>query len=240
MGIFVKHEPCPKCGSRDNLARYLDGSAWCFGCHHRERGDRIPIIDDKWLERKEDAIVLDDDLCSDFPVHVVSWLAKYDITVEEAIKHGWKFAPKRNQLVFIFRDEAGNPTVTQARNFWEGAKSKYFNQGSPEQILPIFQGPGTLLVGRRLCIVEDAVSAAKIARQCDAMPCLGSYLPKRKQNALRLLGYEQLIVWLDADKLREARQIADQAKLLGFDTKVVYTELDPKEYSDTEIENALL
>jgi hypothetical protein len=96
MGIFVKHEPCPKCGSRDNLARYMDGSAWCFGCHHRERGDRIPIIDDKWLEKSEDVVLLDDDLCSDFPVHVVSWLAKYDITVEEAIKHGWKYQREIN------------------------------------------------------------------------------------------------------------------------------------------------
>jgi hypothetical protein len=212
----------------------MDGSAWCFGCHHRERGDRIPIIDDKWLEKSEDVVLLDDDLCSDFPVHVVSWLAKYDITVEEAIKHGWKYGPKRDQLVFIFRDEAGNPTVTQARNFWAGAKSKYYNQGSPEQILPIFRF-GAPSRQTKLVVVEDSVSAAKIARQCDAMPCLGSYLPKRKQNALRLLGYEQLVVWLDADKLREARQIADQAKLLGFETKVVHTEKDPKEYENVQI-----
>ncbi len=34
--IFVQHEPCPKCGSRDNLARYSDGHAWCFGCDNKE------------------------------------------------------------------------------------------------------------------------------------------------------------------------------------------------------------
>ena len=33
---FLQHEPCPKCGSRDNLARYSDGHAYCFGCEHRE------------------------------------------------------------------------------------------------------------------------------------------------------------------------------------------------------------
>ncbi len=38
---FVQHEPCPGCGSRNNLARYADGSARCFGsgCTYRERGD---------------------------------------------------------------------------------------------------------------------------------------------------------------------------------------------------------
>lgn len=35
---FVRHEPCPKCGSRDNLARYQSGSASCFtaGCNYYE------------------------------------------------------------------------------------------------------------------------------------------------------------------------------------------------------------
>ena len=34
---FVQHEPCPECGSRDNLARYDDGHAYCFGCNYREK-----------------------------------------------------------------------------------------------------------------------------------------------------------------------------------------------------------
>lgn len=38
---FIQHEPCPSCGSTDNLARYSDGHAVCFsgGCSHYERGD---------------------------------------------------------------------------------------------------------------------------------------------------------------------------------------------------------
>jgi len=36
---FVRKEPCPECGSRDNLARYSDGHAYCFGCGHYEHGD---------------------------------------------------------------------------------------------------------------------------------------------------------------------------------------------------------
>jgi len=33
---FVRHEACPNCNSRDNLARYSDGHAYCFGCEYRE------------------------------------------------------------------------------------------------------------------------------------------------------------------------------------------------------------
>lgn len=35
---FVRHEPCPSCGSKDNLARYTDGHGFCFGCNHYESG----------------------------------------------------------------------------------------------------------------------------------------------------------------------------------------------------------
>lgn len=35
---FLTYEPCPQCGSRDNLGRYSDGHGYCFGCGHYERG----------------------------------------------------------------------------------------------------------------------------------------------------------------------------------------------------------
>lgn len=38
---FLHHEPCPRCGSSDNLARYSDGHAHCFsmGCDYFEKAD---------------------------------------------------------------------------------------------------------------------------------------------------------------------------------------------------------
>lgn len=38
---FIRHEPCPKCGSRNNLARYSDGHGYCFGCQHHEKGEGV-------------------------------------------------------------------------------------------------------------------------------------------------------------------------------------------------------
>lgn len=34
---FTNHEPCPSCGSKDNLARYDDGHGFCFGCGYHEQ-----------------------------------------------------------------------------------------------------------------------------------------------------------------------------------------------------------
>ena len=36
---FLRHESCPACGSRNNLARYDDGHGFCFGCSYWEPGD---------------------------------------------------------------------------------------------------------------------------------------------------------------------------------------------------------
>ena len=42
--ICLRHEPCPSCGSKDNLARYDDGHAFCISidCDHYEHSDRSP------------------------------------------------------------------------------------------------------------------------------------------------------------------------------------------------------
>lgn len=41
---FIGKEPCPSCGSRDNLARYSDGHGYCFGCGHYEHGDGTSTV----------------------------------------------------------------------------------------------------------------------------------------------------------------------------------------------------
>ena len=43
MSEFLRHEPCPNCGSKDNLARYTDGHAYCFGCDHYEHSSSTEV-----------------------------------------------------------------------------------------------------------------------------------------------------------------------------------------------------
>ena len=44
MANFIKHEPCPNCHSEDNLARYDDGSGFCFGCKYIENQEGKVVI----------------------------------------------------------------------------------------------------------------------------------------------------------------------------------------------------
>ncbi len=51
---FVRHEPCPSCSSKDNLARYTD-HAYCFGCGYQEQDGKVaktskPKEDSKFIE----------------------------------------------------------------------------------------------------------------------------------------------------------------------------------------------
>ena len=34
---YVRKEPCPECGSKDNLAIYDDGHGYCFGCGYTQQ-----------------------------------------------------------------------------------------------------------------------------------------------------------------------------------------------------------
>jgi hypothetical protein len=181
---------------------------------------------------------LPEDCCTTFGVGAVNYLLKSGVGVQQAIERGLRYSPKSEQLLFPYYDEEGSLACLQARNFnqYRSQKAKYHNQGSPADVLPIYES----LCGDRssflktLVITEDALSAIRIASQCDAMPALGTYVPVQKLIALRPL-YEFLIVWLDRDKFREANTIADNYKWLGRSARVIYSELDPKAYTDEQI-----
>jgi hypothetical protein len=87
-------------------------------------------------------------------------------------------------------------------------------------------------------ITEDALSSIRIASTIDAMPALGTNVPVSKIIALKPF-YEFITIWLDSDKWREAREIADNCKWVGLSAQTVYSELDPKCYSDEEIQKLL-
>lgn len=265
MGRFVKHESCSRCGSRDNLGRYSDGSAFCFGCGHYERGSISKFVKERehGQSKNEDNYgrirpSLPDDASNIIRGAGKHWLAKYNISALETLKAGWKWSDSWEQLLFPFYDRDNKLCCLQARNFnpQRASKAKYYNQGEKSESWTIYKhtrpscereadksscGDRSFLQERPrslLILTEDAVSSLVVARTSDAMPLLGTHIAKEKLMALRGF-YDQLVVWLDSDKYREARQIADQAKLIGFDARAEFTTLDPKDLSDEEIKEKL-
>ena len=51
---FIGKEPCPECGSKDNLGRYSDGHAYCFGCHYREPPTGGEPQENKKMTKRQD------------------------------------------------------------------------------------------------------------------------------------------------------------------------------------------
>jgi hypothetical protein len=248
MATFVKHESCPRCGSRDNLARYSDGSAFCFGCRFtggRSGHNFNPNTsgDDKSLDDVQ-TINLPEDASDTLPECVVQLLGKYDLLLTEALRLNVLWSESRQQLIYPYyatdRDTGRKYLACyQARNFNQQVSGpKYFNKGKTTEVVPIIRGPSSGDRRTRLVITEDALSALKVARQCDAMPALGTNVPVSKLNVIARQ-YERLTVWLDSDKWREARHIADNYKWLGLSADTIYSELDPKMYSDEQIKEYL-
>lgn len=235
MPHFVKHSPCPKCYSRDNLGHYSDGSAWCFGCGYFKSPTLSPYVTEKQQEEEEElSITLPSDVTQDYPPHALEW-AKLPITTLR--RNNVYYSAYRNQLIFEFRDANNHTLAYQARNLSPVSKGKrYYTAGDVNSLLPIYASG---LSERLLVLVEDCLSAITIsALGHDAMPLLGSGITRQKLSRLRPF-YDVLTVFLDGDMYPKAVQIMRQAQLLGFRANVVYSELDPKAHSYKDLTEML-
>jgi len=241
LSEFVRHEPCPQCGSKDNLARYSDGGAHCFGCGYHPRVTQISYEEQsiKHTSRRSDPEQLDI-LEGYISQEGVGWANRYGVGVETLLQSGCGGSPTRpTNLYFRWFDSSGRCILAQARDLTQDPKRKYITYGTPNEVLPIYYFRDQSRRTDRLVIVEDALSAIKISDLSDSMPCLGSDLPPIKLKRLAGL-YGAFTVWLDSNMYDKAQRIARRLQLLGCEAKAVWTELDPKCYDTEELKHVAL
>jgi hypothetical protein len=245
VSYFVKHSPCPKCGSRDNLATYSDGGGHCFGCGYHPKPSISPYVlkEQNGTENQRVSMVgptLPEDGGVQYSTTVVEWARSYGIDVEELLGRSVSYSPKESRLIFNFYSDDGTRILSQARNFSPMAKSKYFTYGKPEEVVPIYYATtNTTLRATTLVVCEDCLSAIKVARQFDCMPVLSSDLSLTKLKRMSRF-YNNFVVWLDGDMYHKAQRICRRLQLLGCEAKAVYTPLDPKCYDNETIRNVVL
>lgn len=248
MSHFLRHSGCPQCGSRDNLALYSDGGAYCFGCGF-VKPSRISgfVTEAKVEETKEDSVYLPVDANQEYDAQAVEWVSQYGLTVAVLLQRDvyWSYLKERLYFAFFDKSTASHELLGyNARTFGvhEKKERKYITRvkGDLDTLLPIYQTKQSFRPedrGDRLVIVEDCVSAIKIANICtDAMPVLGSSLSLSKMA--RIAGiYRNIVVWLDGNMYHKALEMEKQFQYLGCEVKVVNTEKDPKEfrYSDLSV-----
>lgn len=220
---FIKHTNCPKCGSRDNLAEYTDGS-YCFGCGYTKKNNDLNSVRDRL---QSEPAMLSNELnlstTNDIPITPMKWLLQYGITQQDVDNYNIGWNNVHQMLVLV-----NTPSYYQARNF-SGYGGKYVSKGHKPLI---FYGNGAILV-----CVEDILSAIKIAKSntnVSVVPLLGSVISLELTRTI-LERFKTVKVWLDRDKAIEAVKQTRNLKQKGIDSEAIITPKDPKEYSTGEI-----
>ena len=158
---FLQHEPCPECGSRDNLARYASGRARCFGCGYweaaegaeyqpRERKPRVFNPIEGSVQNITAAYGIDMDTCRALGIKIVQFAPKapegepdyarkgcvsFDYHNEAGSLWGQKIRYKISdeEKTYSFPHAAGKPPL------WLMHK---WGKGSDTRSLVIFEGEG--------------------------------------------------------------------------------------------------
>ena len=235
MATWLRNTNCPSCGSKDNLAEYDDGSAWCWGCHHYRRPQLSSYIN---VRSKKPAIKekvsLPEDAVDLIPKKALDWISKYHLTNEEFSKVKPLYSYERDLFIFPVYDFDGTLLMWQGRYFGNNPKHpKYLTRGAKDVLHIVGDQTGDAVV-----LTEDLISAIKVGTVINAMPLWGSSMPL---GTLRKLSdrFKCLVLWLDMDKAKESLVFRSKFQPWFEQVFSLVTPKDPKEYLTDEIRRLL-
>lgn len=221
---FIQFHPCPKCGSKDNLAEYSE-NFYCFGCGYHKRKNtlarvrRLNALDVLKLDDVSNGITLSKTLAID----AKKWLLGYGLTEEEMQQFSYDY---ENDVLYLFF----SASFRVGRVFAKDTKTRYTSKGKK----PVL----TYGTGNTCVLVEDIISAIKVGRQFVSIPMLGAKPTEEIIQALH--SYDGVVLWGDADKMRENIVVRNKlSEMLGKQVKLCFTSLDPKCYNDLEVKTTL-
>lgn len=239
---FVRHEPCPACGSRDNLGVWEDGHKWCFGCHHYVPADNKNSIEaltkqvagqgtenNNNNKRSDDPVditaSLPDDFVYSFPEAVEFYLKQYGLTTSEIYGGHFRWSPGESRLYTMVFSPFGYPVFAQGRAIGKPVGEKSIRTiGSFRGVLASC-GPDS----DRVCLVEDPVSWVKIGRYVKSVCLFGSHISNDLVLQIRdILKPKVLILWLDQDKAKYALKRREELRSLFPAVQVIISREDPK------------
>lgn len=189
---FIRKEPCPACGSRDNLARYTDGHAHCFGCGHYEHGEdsEMPMM------KRSSEVFWDGDYQA---------LKSRSITEETCRKFGYKVGRLENGntvQIAPYYDAEGTLVATKVR---PKDKKEMFVSGSFKDILLFGQQLWTS-GGRKVVVTEGEIDCLTVSQvQGNKWPTVS--VPNGAQGAKKALAkhiewlssFEEIVLMFDMD-----------------------------------------
>lgn len=241
MARCIRHDPCPECGSRDNVGVYDDGSRFCFGCHwwtppegaaitdriHRLLTEAEPVdrLGEEFVERPPDYTM-------EIPDKAFTWVRQY-INGQEIMEHLIGWSPSLERLIFPVYNSAHELLMWSGRYFGDKPDkySKWYIQGRKSEHIDLLSSN---VLSPRVVFVEDRVSAIKVSRLVSSVCIYGTKIPLEHAKMLSK-AFSEAVIWLDSDKRREAVIQATQLSNLFKQVKVVFSDKDPKCYENSEI-----
>lgn len=212
----IGHEPCPSCGSHDNLGRYSDGHGHCFGCGYYEPGDgREPSR----KERVEKGFVEDGEYQE---------LPKRKITQDTCEKWGYQIGEECH--IANYRDAGGTLTHQKIRR----AGKKFEMIGGSKA--PLY-GMWLWGKGKSIVITEGEIDALSVSQVFDNRWPVVS-VPNGAQSAAkdvaRYLDYfdnfESVVIMFDQDE--PGRKAAEEVAMLLPPGKAFVAVLPEKDAND--------
>lgn len=192
---FVKHLPCPACGSSDANALFTDGHTHCFACGKTVQGDGTSNTTRK--ERHMSAEFLEGDIIP---------LPKRHLSLATCQKFGYAVGKnKHGQSVQIatYANEEGEVVAQKLRD----ASKNFVVVGSGGHSMPLFGQHLWPTSGQRICITEGEIDAMSLSQSFgNSWPVVS--LPNGAQAAKKaiarnlqwLLGYTQIVLCFDMDE----------------------------------------
>jgi twinkle protein len=219
------HEPCPKCGSKDNLSRRADGGAWCFGCGHHEKGDGEP----KEAKRLSDKP-------KEFKTGVYADLTDRGLTRETLEKWGYQINVDEKCHIANYRDASGELVAQKMRR--AGKKFQCINGSKDMPLYGMWRAQGDLSV----VIVEgeiDALSVSQAFKHKYAVVSLPNGAKDAAYNCQRyyewLDGFKKIVLMFDQDE--QGRQATEEAAAVLPFGKVAVAVLPHKDANEVLVKD---
>ena len=177
---FTNHEPCPACGSKDNLARYSDGHGFCFGCSYYEKaeGEPSPLT----ILKGGNVNLLSVEFA---PV------TKRGLHLETCKKWGYGIAEFKNEMVQVanYRNQDGKVVAQKVRT----ARKEFFTVGSFKN-MGLWGEALWRTGGKMLVITEGEIDALSVSQaQGNKWPVAS--LPSGAAGAVKAV--QQSIEWIE-------------------------------------------
>lgn len=189
MGNFVRHEPCPSCGSSDALSRYDNGTAHCFQCKYNDNGDGTTTDNEETQTERDWSMVVPNIIA----------LPKRGLTKETC--EAWGYGVGDNCQVATFKDERGKVIAQKLR--LPGKQFKILGAGKDLPLWGVWKFSG----GKHLVITEGEIDCLSVSQAMDNKWPVVS-LPNGASSAAKAIAlcydwldrFQRIVLMFDMDK----------------------------------------